>query len=146
MKYLFHTDSFFRSCRTYTRDILERVSEGTRSAGGERLTGGIQGDDVVALGSYNSNKGLGYQIRNREIHTGATLVTPSPTDSTCIKLGGLQLMVRSNSRCLRPRDQVSQGTDPKINESIAAGADPKSRFIYLGILATASVLVGVAYT
>ena len=55
-------------------------------------------------------------------------------------------MVRSNSRYLRPRDQVSQGTDPKINQSIAAGADPKSRFIYLGILATASVLVGVAYT
>ena len=80
------------------------------------------------------------------MHTGVTLVTPSPTDSTCIKLDRLQPTVRSNLRYLRPRDQESQGTNPDINESIVTGANPKSRFTYLGILAATSVLVGVAYT
>jgi len=86
-KYLFHKDSSFRSCRTYIHDTLGPVSGGTGLPGEGRFTGSIQGDDVVALRSYNRNQG--YRAGNKEIHTGATLVTPSPTDSTCFQSDGL---------------------------------------------------------
>ena len=58
------------------------------------------------------------------------------------------MTVHSNSRCLHPRDQGSQGTNPEINVSYQSQREliPKFALPYLGILATARVLVGVAYT
>lgn len=58
MGYLFHTDSSFHSCRTYIHDILECVLEGTGPVGKERLTGGIQGDDMVALWDIQQRSGI----------------------------------------------------------------------------------------
>jgi len=55
-------------------------------------------------------------------------------------------MEPSNSRCLLPHDQGSRGTTPEIDESIEMRTDPGYRLTYLGILATATVLVGMAYT